>query len=86
MGEFNRLQATEALQGDSFLCGTKSQKFLIFISLTLEGSKSVSTIGSPSCFEPWTPRLEIQHPDYQAITYKARVADDILGGPKKKPA
>ena len=39
---FNCLWDTEPLQGDSFLCVTKFQDFLIFIWLTKEGSKSES--------------------------------------------
>ena len=44
---FNCLWDTEPLQGDSFLCVTKFQDFLIFIWLTKEGSKSESAWSHP---------------------------------------
>ena len=44
---FNCLWDTEPLQGDSFLCATKFQNFLIFIWLTKEESKSESAGSHP---------------------------------------
>ena len=41
------LFVSEPLQGDSFLCVTKFQEFLIFIWLSKEGSKSESALSHP---------------------------------------
>ena len=41
------LFVSEPLQGESFLCVTKFQEFLIFIWLSKEGSKSESALSHP---------------------------------------
>ena len=55
--EFNYLYATEPKQGDSFLCVTKSQEFLIFIWLTKK-DQSLSQLGVNQCFWTQDPLIE----------------------------
>ena len=51
---FNCLKATEPLQEDILLFTTKSQDFLVLISLTSEGWKAESTLEQPNGFQPLT--------------------------------
>ena len=44
-----------------------SQKFLVLILLTLEGSKAESTLEQSSCFEHGTPVLGIQLLSHKVI-------------------
>ena len=65
--EFQCLNATEPLWGDSLLFTTSPQEFAVLILSTLEGWNTESILEPPSGFEPETSGTKIQCPDHKAI-------------------
>ena len=65
--EYQCLNATEPLWGDSLLFTAIPQEFAVLILSTLEGWNAESILESPSGFEPETPGTKIQYPHHKVI-------------------